>query len=177
MLVETLRFDSHGGWSSAFPDLDSPRTLVLVFGAPEYLESPQPLHDLRAAYPRSAVLGCSTAGEIFGASIHDRSLAAAVVRFEATDLAHACAPVRTASESRSAGALLARALSRPSLRAMLVLSDGISVNGSELLRGINDEIGEVPVSGGLAADGDRFRRTWVMAGEEPAVSRVAAVGL
>ncbi len=149
----------------------------MVFAAPEYFERTAPIDELRGAYQRATVIGCSTAGEIVAASIHDRSLAAAVVRFDATDVAHASAPVAGAGESRTAGASLARQLARRSLRAVLVLSDGISVNGSELLRGINDEIGDVPVSGGLAADGDRFRRTWVMAAEAPSVGRVAAVGL
>ncbi|HZU85805.1 MAG TPA: FIST N-terminal domain-containing protein [Polyangiaceae bacterium] len=177
MQVETLRFDPRQGWSAPFPDIDSERTLVMVFAAPEYFERTAPIDELRGAYQRATVIGCSTAGEIVAASIHDRSLAAAVVRFDATDVAHASAPVAGAGESRTAGASLARQLARRSLRAVLVLSDGISVNGSELLRGINDEIGDVPVSGGLAADGDRFRRTWVMAAEAPSVGRVAAVGL
>ncbi|MBV9949334.1 MAG: FIST C-terminal domain-containing protein [Myxococcales bacterium] len=177
MRVEILRFAWESGWSTRFPPIDSERTLIVVFGAAEYIDRPAPLEELRRAFPRSTVLGCSTAGEILGGSIHDHSLAAAVVRFEGTEVAHASAPVRSASESRAAGAALARALARPSLRAMLVLSDGISVNGSELLRGINDEVGEVQVSGGLAADGDRFRRTWVVAGDAPCPSRVAAVGL
>ena len=176
MRVGTLRFGGKSGWSSSFPDLDSKRTLVIVFGAPEYLENARPLEQLRSAYPLATIIGCSTAGEILDAAIHDQSLAAAVVRFQYTDLAHASASVRNAGDSRSAGAVLGRSLAAPSLRAILVLSDGTSVNGSELLRGIAEEVGDVPVSGGLAGDGDRFGQTWVLGPRAPAALCVAGVG-
>jgi hypothetical protein len=177
MQVEMLAFSARGGWSAPFPKLDSARTLVLAFGAPEYIEVQAPLRQLRAAYPQATVLGCSTAGEIFGSTIQDRSLAVAVVRFDRTDLASASTAVRNADDSRTVGAALARSLAGPGLRAMLVLSDGVSVNGSELLRGINEEVDGVLVSGGLAADGDRFQRTWVVTSDVPTQGHVAAVGL
>jgi hypothetical protein len=176
--VETIRFDPRDGWSSAFPTLDTEQTLVLAFCAPEYFETKGALEELRRAFPRSTFLGCSTAGEILGRSIHEHSITAAVVRFDATKLARATAPVGNASASRAGGAELARKLAGPALRAMFVLSDGVSVNGSELVRGINDEIGGVPVSGGLAGDGDRFKRTWVLASSgEPTSAHVTALGL
>ena len=42
----------------------------------------------------------------------------------------------------------------PDLAGVFVLSDGLGVNGSELVRGIVAEIGpHTPLSGGLAGDG------------------------
>ena len=64
--IQTLRYTPEGGWSAPPPALDSPRTLVLVFGSPGYLHHPGPLAELAAAYPSSRIAGCSTAGEIFG---------------------------------------------------------------------------------------------------------------
>ena len=65
---------SHSSWESADPaDSDSPpaldgdRTLVLAFGATELLDDPGPIHELHRAYPRSHMIGCSSAGEIAGA--------------------------------------------------------------------------------------------------------------
>jgi len=176
MRVGTWSVGPNGG-RSRFPEQDSARTLVVAFGAPEYMDNPGPLNDLREAYPLGTVVGCSTAGEIMDGAIHDHSIAVAVVRFEATDIAHASVAVRNPRESQGAGAELARALARPSLRAILVLSDGLSVNGSELLRGMAEVVGDVPVSGGLAGDGDRFRCTWVMADAPPASAGIVAVGL
>jgi hypothetical protein len=51
------------------------------------------------------------------------------------------------------------------------------VNGSELARGINESLpADVAVTGGLAGDGSRFSRTWVLRDGRADSSVVAAVG-
>jgi hypothetical protein len=67
---------------------------------------------------------------------------------------------------------LVEKLQGPDLRHLFVLSDGLSVNGSELARGLNS-IG-VSVTGGLAGDGPKFASTWVMA-DGPAAQNIVAV--
>ena len=166
-----------GRWSSPFPPLDSPDTLVLVFGGSEFLLEPAALLELKAAYPHSLLLGCSTSGEIHGACVEDASLSVAVAGFEHTRLLRAGAEVSGADSSRQAGAALAKILDAPDLKSVLVLSDGLSVNGSELVRGFNDLYqGRVVVTGGLAGDGGRFQRTWVLHEGLPVSARVEAVG-
>jgi hypothetical protein len=59
----------------------------------------EPLRELAAAYPRAQLLGCSTAGEIFGTSIRGRTVSVAICRFEATRLRSASAPVAAAADS------------------------------------------------------------------------------
>jgi len=69
-------------------------------------------------------------------------------------------------------------LDRHALRSVFVLSDGLNVNGSELVKGLNSRLpGNVVVTGGLAGDGDRFRRTWVIQDGKPATNVVTALGL
>src|SRR5229473_646643 len=83
MKLDTFSYSAATGWSVAhLPDLDSEDTLVVVFGAPELDDVQAPLGQLMAAYGRSHVIGCSTAGEIFGTALTDHSLSVAVVRFE-----------------------------------------------------------------------------------------------
>ena len=176
MKVETVSHWKDGGWSGPFPDLDSARTLVVMFGATSYLDDPAAVAACSAAYPRSTVIGCSTSGEIHGAELEDESLAVAVVRFEHTDLRSAMAPV-TSTSSRSAGEELGRALVGDGLRGILVLSEGIAVNGSALTDGIRSVLPpDVIVTGGLAGDGDRFERTWVVHEGAPASGYASAVG-
>lgn len=179
MQLETLSYEPARGWSMPFPvELDSDRTLVVVFGSSEYAEEPGPLLALRAALPRSHVLGCSTSGEIHGAALSDGSLSIAIARFERTELASARAGVASSADSYVAGRRLASTLTRDDLRAVLVLSDGLHVNGSELVEGINSLLCDsVVVTGGLAGDGDRFARTWVLDGGTPRPGSVTAVGL
>ncbi|MGK3998548.1 FIST N-terminal domain-containing protein [Sorangium sp. So ce1024] len=180
MILETFHYDRETRkWSvRVLPVLDSDRTLVLAFGAPEFLDDPGAIRELRRAYPRSHMLGCSSAGEIAGTSVCDGTLSVAVARFERTTLATAQVEVTSASDSFAAGQALARKLERPGLRGVLVLSEGLGVNGSQLVRGLNSVLPEsVVVAGGLSGDGTRFQRTWVCLGDTVRSGVVAAVGL
>ncbi len=164
MLTETFFFTKETGWSvPAFPDLDSDATLVLAFGCSGEESCPEALRQLAEAYPRAQLLGCSTSGEILERSVRDQSIAVAVCRFEKTELRAVCVPVEGAADSFQAGFFIAASLDRADLRGILVISDGLSVNGSDLCRGLNSRLpATVAVTGGLAGDGDRFRRTWII---------------
>jgi hypothetical protein len=102
----------------------------------------------------------------------------AVVRLEHTPVQTACARLDSSVGSFEAGLTIAQRLRRPDLRAMLVFSEGLHVNGSELIRGLNSELpANVVVTGGLAGDGDRFQRTWVIADGVVSEPAVCAAGL
>ncbi len=165
-------------WSEPFPDLDSENTLVVAFAAPSYGDRPEVFAELAAAYPRAAVIGCSTSGEIHHTRIRDESIAVAAMRFEHTRVRYAHAGIESAEGSFLAGAAIADQLAGPGLRAVLVLSRGHDVNASELIRGLNAKLPEtVVVTGGLAGDGDRFGKTYVIGEGKPRRESVVAVGL
>ena len=178
MEVHTFGYDRKKHWSvKTRPRIDSRRTLVLLFGPSSLLDSAEPLGELTGDYRDSIVMGCSTAGEILGTQVSDESISAAIVRFEHTDLRMASARVQSADDSFAAGWEIARQLNDARLKGILVLSDGLCVNGSELVRGLNAEVQtSVVVTGGLAGDGDRFRRTWVLQDRRPQTGFVTAVG-
>ncbi|MBI5167975.1 MAG: FIST C-terminal domain-containing protein [Candidatus Eisenbacteria bacterium] len=179
MKLVTFRHDAEAGWSEPLDSsLDSPRTLVLLFGAADVAGVAGPIADVVAAFPRSHVTGCSTAGEIHGTAIHDHSVVVAVAQFDHTEVRVAHAVVEEAVASFEAGRHLAEALDAEDLGAILVLSDGLAVNGSELVRGVNGALShDVSVTGGLAGDGPDFVRTWVLRDGVPARRVVAAIGL
>ena len=178
MEVHTIGYDHKKRWSvKSRPRIDSRRTLVLLFGPSSLLDSDEPLRELLGDYPESVAMGCSTAGEILGTRISDDSVSAAIVRFDQTDLRMASARTQSADDSFAAGQDIARQLNASRLKGILVLSDGLCVNGSELVRGLNSEVSDsVVVTGGLAGDGDRFRRTWVLQDGHPQSGFVTAVG-
>lgn len=178
MELHTLGHDQKKGWSvTSRPRIDSCQTLVVVFGSASMLDAPGPMNELLEEYGESVIVGCSTAGEIFGTQIFDESLSAAIAKFEHTNLRIASAPVRSADDSFKAGQVIAQQLKDSTLRGILVLSDGLSVNGSELVRGLNSTVlPSVVVTGGLAGDGNRFQRTWVLQDRRPQSGWVTAVG-
>ena len=175
--VQSFGFDREAGWT---PDLPSPETgadLVLVFGASSYATEIEPFQELAAAFPSARLVGCSTSGEIHDQLVEDETLSVAVVDFATTPISVVSTPI-TADTSSDAGARLgAELMGTPSLSAVLVLSDGLDVNGTELARGLNAEVPPaVPVTGGLAGDGDRFEATWVLVDGKPVSEHAVAVG-
>ena len=178
MEIMTLRYTEKSGWSCDLPvHLDSPQTLVLVFGGVALRDEIRPLQDLVDALPQAIIVGCSTAGEIHGGEIDDGSVVVSVVRFERTRLRAASVPITGVGGSYSAGQELASVLAGEDLRAIFVLSDGLQVNGSALLAGMNDHLDDVVVTGGLAGDGGAFESTWVISDGRLQSGTVAAVAL
>jgi hypothetical protein len=162
--------------------------LVLVFGATAVLQDPQLMESIRKLYPEAHILGCSSAGEICGAQVSDDSLVATAIHFEHTQVRAAQVSLIANSGSHKAGEFLAQALphsvgvggggTQEKLAHVLVLSDGLSVNGSDLVRGLMKYLPEgVAVTGGLAGDGARFGETLVFKNGAPEKNVIAAVGL
>lgn len=123
------------------------------------------------------LLGCSTGGEIHGCDVSDETISATALSFASTTLSAAEAQVEDQSGSFAAGQAVGGQLARPGLQAIFVLSDGLKINGSELVRGLRSVVGDdVVVTGGLAGDGARFGTTYVGLNTPPQPGKVAAVG-
>ncbi|MCC5792621.1 MAG: FIST C-terminal domain-containing protein [Legionellaceae bacterium] len=181
MKLDTFQYVAHGkkkGWSvSAFPDLDSANTLVLIFAAPEYFHCPEPIIELSQYYSQSKIIGCSSAGEIAGRNIQDHSLSVAVIQFEKTLIKTACRTSTSPLNAFDSGKAIASALYDKDLKAIFVLSDGLNINGSELVKGLNTMNGrDILITGGLAGDGSDFKHTWTIYNGEILVDTIVAVG-
>ncbi len=121
------------------------------------------------------LIGCTTDGEIAGDGFHQNSavlagLAAPQVGF------HLCWEENLGVGRRShrppAGKTAAGRV-----RYVQLFSDGLTGNGCALLRGIQDELGPtLPISGGTAADGERFQQTHQFAGHRLLTNAAVALG-
>jgi hypothetical protein len=178
MKIEQRYWTAGEGWQTEMASsLGGDVSLVLVFGSTELLRDGARMAEIRARYPGALVVGCSTSGEICGIRVRDDSLAVTAVRFEHTTLKLVQAVIGEAGDSRAAGGRLAKALPPEQLVHVLVLSDGLKVNGTELARGLRENLPEgVAVTGGMAGDGSAFQHTLVCADGKPGEGLVAALG-
>ncbi len=167
------------GWHPGLPARPAGAVqLVLLFAGTTVALDGRVIAELQRAYPQALVLGCTTAGEIAGTRVHDDTAVATAVEFGHTDIHGACVEVNGAADSFGAGKRLARSLPREGLVHVFVLSDGLHVNGSDLVRGLTEHLpAGVIVTGGLSGDGERFARTGVIWKGEAREKSVAAVGL
>ena len=163
-------------WSSELPQNDSAQTLVLAFSARALDADIAVWQQLKDTYPNSIIAGCSSAGEIFNDLVYDNTLSLAVTQFEKTTIQFASASI-VETDSRAVGANIADQLNRDDLKAVLVLSDGLGINGSELAEGMLANLpSHVIVTGGLAGDGADFQQTWTLVEGKPTTGMVTAVG-
>lgn len=179
MKIETFNYTVEKGWSvSSFPKLDSSNTLILIFAAPQFIDHPKPIAELIKAYPQSKISGCSSAGEIFGSAINDNSLSVAVTQFDHTSVQIQSIAINDSKDSYTAGTDLAKKLLGEDLKSILILSDALKVNGTELVKGFNDTVpSTVVVTGGLSGDGSAFKRTWVINQGTLVENAICAIGL
>ncbi len=107
----------------------------------------------------------------------DGSIIATAIEFEDTAIRAVCTDSWDCGGAIECGRYIGRKLLDDDLRSIFILSDGTEVNGSELVRGVTEVIGhDIPLTGGLAGDGDRFGDTLVGVNESPSPGIIGALG-
>ncbi len=177
MRVTTHHSTAPGQWSHGAP-LDRPADLVLIFASPDRIGDPALRETLRALHPTAAVAGCSTAGEIHGIEATEGAATATAIAFDHTRVVAETFDARLHPSHRALGGAIAARLAGPELSHVFLLSDGLRVDGSELVKGLLAALPPgVGVTGGLAGDGNDFARTQVLDETGADASRVRAVAL
>lgn len=166
------------GWIAGKNQLNEGADLVLVFGETSLLKQPDRVSELKKKFPGAHLLGASTSGEIHGDRVHDDTLVATAIKFEGTTFRHADCVLERMEDSFAVGTRLGKELNQQDLVHVLVLSPGLNVNGSELVRGLANVLPKnVSITGGLAGDKDRFKETVILSGNKVSSQLVAVVGL
>lgn len=186
MKIEQQRWTKMSGWTPSTGSGVSAQ-LVLVFASRPVLQEPGLLQGIQKLYPDAHMLGCSTAGEICGTRVLEDTAIATAVSFENSQVKGASVRLREVPDSFQAGQFLAEAIphavpgQRPDemekLVHVLVLSDGLAVNGSDLVRGLTQHLPDmVTVTGGLAGDGERFEQTLTFLDGPPTPGTIVLLG-
>jgi hypothetical protein len=188
MKIEQSKWTRASGWIPALSQPAAPAQLLLVFGETSLLKDAHITSQLRNAYPGAHMMGCTTAGEICGTYVSDDSVVVTAVTFEQSQIRGARINLSEVNGSFQAGDKLAQSLPKqiPGLNSssadvlahVFVLSDGLGVNGSELVAGMMKNLPEgISVTGGLAGDGARFGETLTLWDDIAASNRIVALGL
>ncbi|MCM8814330.1 MAG: FIST C-terminal domain-containing protein [Candidatus Omnitrophica bacterium] len=179
MKIEQCRRTKDQGWTPApSGQLHDAAQLVLLFGNRDLIADPAIIQEAQQAYPKAYVAGCSTAGEICGTLVSDDALVMTALYFEKSLMQTASVQISHMEESAQIGERLVQGLPKQELAHVFVLSEGLNINGSELVTGIVRHLPpHVAVTGGLSGDGDRFKETFVIADGRPLKNTVVALGI
>jgi len=151
--------------------------LVLTFAGPQFFTQPAFAPWLAQAFPGARRLAVSTAGEIAQKGVNDNSAVVTALRFDRTPFRVAATDIAGMEDSEGAGQRLAEQLKAPDLKAVILLSQGVQVNGSDLIAGAVSVLGKgVPLTGGLAGDNGAFTQTWALLDDVVSDKLMLAIG-
>lgn len=152
-------------------------SLVIGFGASVLVQDYSVFEAIRCKFPNAQIVLSSSAGEIYEEEVFDDSISVTAIVMEKTRIQTAQVDSTEFSSSYDAGKALMEKLNVPNLKYVFVLSDGGLVNGSELVKGINESKSEeILVTGGLAGDGTKFEKTFVGLNAIPSTGKIVAIG-
>ncbi len=150
---------------------------VLVFGSVKRFQERGFTKTLEDRYPNAHIIGCTTSGEITNEGVYDESVHITAMHWERSTLNFIVKPINSMAQSHALGALIASELQQPNLKGVFILSDGLNVNGSELVEGIQEVLPEIPITGGLAGDNANFSQTYLLNNDKVQDRVVIAVGI
>lgn len=155
--------------------------LLLVFGGVGHFERAGFMEMLRGVFPRAAIAGCSTAGEITREGVLEDHVVLTALRFQHPAFRVVTTPLDRMEDCAESGRRLGEHLRVPfrsePLRGVLLLGLGVKVNGSAIIQGLAERTGpEVPICGALAGDGGAFIRTYTISDEGVSSHCAVAVG-
>lgn len=176
MQIAQYKYIPSEGWQSLGGTLDSRPDFILAFGSGaecdgNILEAWRQEH-----FADVPLLGCSTAGEIADTRVSINTIVATAVKLERARVRLHGLDIAPGTDSRELGRALAKSCEHDGLRLFFVLSDGMLVNGTQLVKGMTDELPDsVIVTGGLAGDGKRFQETQIAINDSWGQGKIGAL--
>ncbi|MDP3118882.1 MAG: FIST C-terminal domain-containing protein [Sulfuricurvum sp.] len=165
-------------WEYASQGLTDGETadIVFIFGDTDIIKLRATYETIKARFPNSHLIGSSSSGNILGREISKFPIVATAVKFESSRVEVQSIEYHEGESLSDLSYELVNKLSKEGLKHIFLLSDGLKINGSDLVKGVNLALTNVEVTGGLAGDGARFQETYVICDDEPKASIISAVG-
>lgn len=178
MKIEQSIYSQSTGWvKGKNSEISNLAQLVFLFGNRSLLKIQEHIDFVSEAYPSAQIVGCSTSGEIYQEEVYNTNIICTAVWFEHSSVEIAKEAVHSMDDSFSVGVKLAAKLEKEDLVHVMILSEGLNINGSELTKGINKQLNnQISVTGGLAGDQDLFSETVVVHNQKGEKNIVVAIG-
>jgi len=133
--------------------------ISLVFANRYFLEEQSNVERLNKAIPGDVVY-VSGAGQICQDSIYNEQATICSIELERSRTKTASVNIDGPMSTEELGMDLYQQLDAPDLKGIMVFSDGMEINGSNLKNGLERfNSRSIPITGGLAGDGARFEKT------------------
>jgi hypothetical protein len=175
MKVQQLSI-TQDNWIESLESINIDANLFLLFVSPEFKLTKELLSSLVKSHPNAIITGCSTAGEISDVTVKDKTISLTAIQFQKTNLNKVSVKIKSMDRSFEAGQKIGSQLYSTDLKHVIVLSDGLNVNGADLVSGLKSKLPNVSITGGLAADGSAFDKTYIIENNEMCDKTIIGLG-
>jgi len=176
MKCKQYAWKESSGWNTALNATNFSPQLILAFGGIDVIDQKVILEDLRSKFPNANIVFTSTAGEIVYDEVVDNQVICNCIEYEKSRLIFKNINFKDYGDSYECGKELADSFEKDDLKHLLIISDGIAVNGDKLAAGLSENLpDEVLVTGGLAGDQGRFTKTLTGLNETPSEGNIIAI--
>lgn len=163
MKIDKLHFEN-GDWllEGQSECVSESVDIVFVFADIQAVREHDHTQLLKQKYPNAHIVGTSTAGNILDDIVSDYEGVATAISF---DKGHVLVKRVNALDNDTlyeTAQELGNSLPKENLRHVFAMADGLKINGSQLVKGLNSVL-DVSVTGGLAGDDLSFIQTLVFA--------------
>jgi len=177
MLIERLEYINNEWQIDKRAIKDRTPDIVFMFGRRVDLQDESIYKSLRAIYPYSDIVGCSSSGNILGDRLSSASVIAVAIYFEKGSVRVSIRDFTKDDNELKVSQDLILALPKENLKHIFILADGLSINGSKLVEGANLAVASnVSITGGLAGDDENFTESVVLVNGVVKSNRLIAVG-
>lgn len=152
--------------------------LVLVFANRVLLQEPDVLKDIREEFPYEHLVFGSTAGEIIDTYVLDNSVTVLAIEFENTSFIIKTDNIFNHDKNTvQLGKSLSAKMPAKGLKHLFILSEGSFVSGTSLINGLENGLDQnVPITGGLCGDDNKFEKTLASYKEDPKEGEIVLIG-
>lgn len=178
MTIDNIILEETGAWKYVSRGIANGdvATIVFAFGDTDRVKKTETFDLLREKFPHSPIVGCSSSGNILGNSLCVSNMVVTAVAFEHSSVEVHHVDFYEGANIEELSSTLVGKLTKEGLKHVFIISDGVHVNGSKLVNGINACLDGIAVTGGLAGDGARFQETFVFCDGEATENTIAAIG-
>ncbi|EAQ40441.1 hypothetical protein MED134_06789 [Dokdonia sp. MED134] len=164
-------------WQYLSENVSLKSPLVLVFGNRYLLEDAVIYEEVRSLFPDGHLIFGSSSGEIVAGAVNDEHITITAIEFEKTRFeVQTTSIIEAHNDSEQAGRTVVEKLSKEGLKHIFVISEGSSVNGSALTKGMQEAAPDVLITGGLCGDDARFERTLASYNQQPKEGEIIVIG-
>lgn len=153
---------TENNWFKEIKSIHIEVSFFLMFVSPEFSLKTEVLSFLNENYPNATIVGCSTAGEISDIAVKDNTISLTAIHLSKTKLKKVAVEIKNMNYSEDTGKEIGKKLYNKDLKHVIVFSDGLNVNGADLVSGLKLKLPNVSITGGLAADGSDFKSTFLI---------------